>query len=80
MGEMADYYLELEMNANPEGWFHCRPHRDSYGPPLTCKRCGSGDVYWQNVKGEHKLYDKNTLEPHDCNKRNMTTEGFDDVV
>ena len=40
--------------------------RDAFGPPMTCRHCGSPRVYWQAVKGQHVLYNRDTLEPHRC--------------
>lgn len=86
MGEMADFCNDQMQDAYPDwlppgnGTRASPRYRPSvYGPPLVCKHCGSADVYWQSVKGQHKLYDKTNLTPHICNKHNMNTEGFDDV-
>ena len=47
----------------------------AYGPPMRCNRCGSRDVYWQIVKGNYVLFDKETLSGHLCP---TNTDGFDD--
>lgn len=90
MGEIADEHYDRMIDEGylPVGdyFFGRRSQgsygrsRSAYGQPLKCKHCGSTEVYWQRVKGEHKLYDKSDLTPHNCNKQQMNTEGFDDVV
>jgi hypothetical protein len=61
MAEMAEFYLEQEMNAHPDEWFH-----RTYGPPLKCKHCGATGLYWQTVKGQYRIYEKSTIAQHVC--------------
>lgn len=46
-----------------------------YGPPLTCRVCGSGNLYWQMAGGTHRMYDRSTLEPHVCA---TSADGFEE--
>lgn len=76
MGEMADEIVNQMIEQGMWG-FACRRNRSAYGPPLKCHYCGSTNVYWQAVKGKHVMYDKDSLQPHECAVND--TEGFDDV-
>jgi hypothetical protein len=75
MGDIADDHVNQMIEHGMWGY----PRRRSvYGPPLKCRYCGSTKVYWQAVKGQHEMYDKETLTRHECQVKD--TEGFDDVV
>jgi DNA-directed RNA polymerase subunit RPC12/RpoP len=76
MGDIADWMLDQALDAGE--WFPAR--RSAYGPPVTCKHCGSRNVYWQRVKGGWQLKDKANLERHLCRQPEQpNAEGFDDV-
>jgi hypothetical protein len=72
VGDMADDLLD-QIFAGYDG----RPWQRAY-PPTTCKRCGSGDVYWQTVNGDYKLYSTNTLTQHVCQPERMQQQLIDD--
>lgn len=63
MGDMADFSID-QLVLDTWG---IRPRKQSvYGPPLTCRHCGSSDVYWQKVKGEYRIYSQDTVKLHRC--------------
>lgn len=75
MGEMADYYIALGLDAgrNPYGR---RSHSYARPPAPACKRCGAKAVYWVQENGHWRLYQKGTGAPHLCP---TTADGFDEV-
>lgn len=79
MGEFADDDIERIIDYMGEhGWSGPRYRRrqtDAYGPPLTCRNCGAGNLYWQIVRGEPVMYDRATITPHVCQESNLA-EGF----
>ena len=56
--------------------------RNVYGPVVTCRNCGSRDVYWQRSNGKYVLFNKGDLTMHRCldSSSKINAEGFDDVV
>lgn len=75
MGDIADEHIERFLMGDYPG----RAGRSRcYGPRLACKYCGSIDVYWQKVKGEHQLFDMATITRHRCPPKDVTSE-FDVV-
>lgn len=68
---MGDLFDRMFVERNRDPW------QRAY-PPTTCKRCGSGDVYWQTVHGEYKLYSTNTLTQHNCAPERMKQQLIDD--
>lgn len=80
MGDIADWMIEQMIDQGLWGLGAPRVsrNRDAYGPPLTCRNCGSKNVYWQAVKGQFEIFNKDTLTRHECQVND--TEGFEDVV
>lgn len=61
MGDIADDIFNRYVD---DGfWFS---GRRSEPPPTVCKQCGSHAVFWQLVKGQYKLFSRNTLTEHVC--------------
>lgn len=55
--------------------------KDSYGPRLTCKFCGSSEVFWARNRDGWKVMNKGDMELHQCrDAASRTSEGFDDVA
>ncbi len=65
-GDIADWTNDCMQDAHPDWCPVGAPRRSAYGPPLTCKACGATGLYWQRVKGEHRIHDRATLLPHVC--------------
>lgn len=63
MGEMAEYYIQQEMDAHPD-WnpFATRP---SALP--TCMHCGKDKLSWRQIKGNWVLFESPTKQ-HNCAK------------
>lgn len=82
MGEMAD--LEVDRMIEQGMWFRPSGRSRAYGPPLTCKGCGSPDVFWQRVfdkvkrESGYRMHDTATLELHSCPLPANTPDGFED--
>lgn len=77
MGEMADFYLAQEMDAY--GRSPAPVRGSAYGPPLKCKGCGASDVYWQRVRGQWRIHNRNTLDPHVCPGK-LNPDDFQEVA
>jgi hypothetical protein len=76
---MAELSNQLHADAVDRGeWFFRTRH--TYGNVLTCRHCGSKDLYWQREKGLWRMYDRSTISIHRCpTPNNRTAEGFKDV-
>ncbi len=71
MGEMADFFLQQEMDAY--GWSPV----GSAKSPTRCKQCGSTAVRWRQQTGRWVLFsDKPGIE-HVCANRAPTLDGFE---
>lgn len=55
-----------------QGWNG--PRSKSRGSSPRCKHCGSVNVFWLSVRGEHRLYSTLTSERHVCP---IHTDAFD---
>lgn len=74
MGDMADWFIEQEMNANPHRSFSGGHRRgNKYRLPLyqqspvhICKTCGKGGLIWSNAGNRYKLVNAD-YTPHVCN-------------
>lgn len=72
MGEMADYFIDRMIHRDP---WHGRCSR-AYGPPVSCKNCGSSAVFWQAMPGgKFELRDTETHQKHVCQ---TSADGFGD--
>lgn len=83
MGDMADYYIELGLNAGEGFAPKHRERRGYYGPRYshrsvadpTCDHCGAKGLRWVGVAGENwRLYEGQ--KPHVCP---TSADGFGEV-
>lgn len=74
MGDMADYYIGLGINAGEEFTPRYRERRGYYGPRYshdlskprkkpTCNGCGAKAVHWRLVDGSFKLFEDEHQQP-----------------
>lgn len=71
MGEMADYYIDRMINRDP--WY---TRSRAYGPPISCKHCGSTNVFWQALHGDKfELRNTDDHQKHICP---TSADGFGD--
>ena len=87
MGDMADYYVDLALNAGEGFAPRYRERRGNYGPrysrdlpkqtTVQCDRC-SASCFWGQSTGRWRLYERGTGEQHQCQGAASTADGFDD--
>lgn len=83
MGDMADYYVDLGLDAGEGFAPRHRERRGYYGPKYSsnlpknprCKHCGANGLFWQHVNGKWRLYEG--LSAHNCTPQ-PTADGFED--
>lgn len=49
--------------------------------PVTCKRCGQRDLFWQEVAGRYLLFEdrpNGSIAQHRCKKQKLTNH-FEDI-
>jgi len=89
MGDMADYYIELGLNAGEGFAPRHRERRGYYGPrysadlpkPTRCKHCGTTLVFWQMTRTGYRLHNREDLQLHNCSStKDMNTQGFEDAI
>jgi hypothetical protein len=64
MGDIADEHVDRMI-------FGKHP---VYGPPLQCRHCGAGGLYWQKVNGQQVIYERATISRHRCPPKDVTSE------
>ena len=93
MGDMADYYIALGLNAGEGFAPRYRERRGYYGPRYSCdlpqapkkpacKACGSKAVHWRLFDGNYALADDQRQRPGNRYIKHVcptTADGFGDI-
>ena len=64
MGDMADYYIDLQLDQG-RAFYYPVSARPVGGYKVTCKFCGKQNLEWGNDGKRWYLVDNN-IDPHKC--------------